>query len=100
MRVDSIYHEIELDDIKSNLNFSYVSNWIRFVSTDTSGVDFSADGLGRIGGGASSSGLGCIKINGSSATRSLYMKKTIHVQFVQKNFMGLLLIVYLPAQSS
>ena len=56
---------------------TYVSNCMRFVSSAPSPSSDLCVGLGRAvdGAGVSSSGFGCIKMNGNSATKSLRKKK-------------------------
>lgn len=56
---------------------THVSNWMRFVSFMTSPSSVLCVGLGFAvdGTGVSSSGFGCININGNSATSSLMNKE-------------------------
>lgn len=55
---------------------THVSSWMRFVSSGTSPLSVLCVGLGRAvdGTGSSSSGLGCIRMKGSSATNSLSIR--------------------------
>ena len=81
-RIGNIFRSIIKRKIMNNeylLKKDYASSWIRLVSTGTQSFG-SFLGLatavgGRLGGGLSSGGFECIKINGSSATKSLKNKR-------------------------
>lgn len=88
-----------------NLNKSeniYASSWMRLVSTATpssgSFLGLATAVGGRLSGGLSSGGFECIKMNGSSATKSLKWRQRNKTNQLNQSEMSV--IRNLPAQSS